>query len=117
MRNRFWNESCAVGARRVDDRCGMNVIKIIFAALGCLGMLFVGSIAMLGFLGGQVIERAVEMEKAKQAEKPVGADSSRFSGASQYESASYSASSSQNHTNMDREEWKFGDPNSDPSKR
>lgn len=93
----------------------MEAIKIILAGVGCLGLLLIGSCTMLGMAGAQMIDKAVEMEKAKQAEKPSGVDSSRFGSANRYEPAS--SSTPKHQSNMDREDWKFGDPNADVSKK
>jgi hypothetical protein len=95
----------------------MEAIKIVLAGVGCLGLLLIGSCTFLGMAGAQMIDKAVEIEKAKEAaRRDSGADSSRFGAASRYESAS-SYSPEKTRTNMDRSDWKFGDPNADPNKR
>jgi hypothetical protein len=89
----------------------MEVIKLVLAGLGCLGLLIVGSCTMLGMAGAQMVNKAVELEKVKQAERSAssgGADSSRFGASSRYEYRS--SSSSQKPTPMDDPDWKFGDP-------
>jgi hypothetical protein len=88
----------------------MEVLKMILAAMGCLGLMIVGSCTMLGMAGAQMVNKAVELEEKKQAERAsnASADSSRFGGTSRYE---YQSSTSYREpTEMDDPDWKFGDP-------
>jgi hypothetical protein len=96
----------------------MEALKLILAGLGCFGLLIVGSCTMLGMAGAQMIDKAVELEKTKQAERAsgAGADSSRFGADARYESASANVPY-QEHSAMDKSDWKFGDPNVDATKR
>lgn len=97
----------------------MEAIKLVLAGLGCLGLLIVGSCTMLGMAGAQMIDKAVELEKAKQAERKSGADSSRFgAGAnSRYDYTNSANVPRQERSPMDDSDWKFGDPNVDATKK
>jgi hypothetical protein len=90
----------------------MEALKLILAAVGCFGLLIIGSCTMLGMGTAAVLNEAVELEKKKQAERAAnGADSSRFSAQNRYEYESRPAAVPEDRTQrMNDSSWKFGDP-------
>jgi hypothetical protein len=91
----------------------MEALRLILAALGCFGLLAIGSCTMLGMGTAAVLNEAVENQRMRAAEQAsaAGADSSRFSAPSRYEYQSREAAVPEDRTQrMNDRDWKFGDP-------
>jgi hypothetical protein len=97
----------------------MEALRLILAAVGCFGLLAIGSCTMLGMGTAAVLNEAVENQRMKAAERAssAGADSSRFSAQSryEYESSREPAIPRDRTQRMNDSEWKFGDPAMKPS--
>lgn len=95
----------------------MEALKLILAAVGCFGLLIIGSCTMLGMGTAAVLNEAVELEKKKQAERAAsGADSSRFSAQDRYEYRPAAPATPEDRSQqMNKHDWKFGDPAVNPN--